>query len=225
MKRYLPFIIIAAVLGGVVLIVLIAGRSSTQTSNANQNLLDIPYRPPAGAEPPHAHGSPNAPVVLEEFGDFQCPPCHLLHPILKHIEADYGGRVRVIFRQFPLAEMHANAVQAARAAEAAAMQDRFWEMHNQLYEKQDEWKAVPNARAIFIDYARSLGMDGDRFARDMDGEAVYNRIIADGQRASALGVNGTPTVFLNNRELPYEDVRTSDRFRSVIDAALRQKGL
>ncbi|MBA2339127.1 MAG: thioredoxin domain-containing protein [Pyrinomonadaceae bacterium] len=225
MKRYLPFIIIAAVLAAVALIVLLAGGSSTPTSNTNQNLLNIPYRTPTGAEPPHAHGSPNAPIILEEFGDFQCPPCRLLHPVLKQIEADYDGRVRVIFRQFPLSDMHANALQAARAAEAAAMQDRFWEMHNQLYEKQDEWKAAPNARAMFIDYARSLGMDRDKFTRDMDGEAVYNRIIADGQRAHALGVNGTPTVFLNNRELQYDDIRVSSRLRSVIDAALRQKGL
>jgi len=225
MKRYLPFVIIAAVLAAVAFVVLFAGGRSAPTPNTNQNLLNIPYRAAAGAEPPHAHGSPNAPVVLEEFGDFECPPCRRLHPVLKQIETDYSGRVRVIFRQLPLSEMHANALPAARASEAAAMQDRFWEMHNLLYEKQDEWKAKPNARLTFVEYARTLGMDADKFARDMDGEAVYDRIIADGQRANSLGVNGTPTVLLNNRELSYADISAAHRFRSLIDAALREKGL
>src|SRR5437870_13115253 len=137
MKRYLPFAIIITVfliaIGAGVLLFRVkqqriaAAKSAAEAAAAKASLLRT-----LGAEPPHARGAADAPVTLEEFGDFECRPCGNLSPILEKIEQDYGSRLRVIFRQCPLA-MHKHALDAARASEAAGRQGRFWEMHDLLY--------------------------------------------------------------------------------------------
>ena len=135
MRRYLPFLIVGAVLiltvgGGLLLF-----RSHTSTP------LKIAVGKP-GAEPPYIRGSANARVTLEEFGDFQCPPCSFLAATLLKVEHDYAESVRVVFRQFPLA-MHPHAMTAARAAEAAGLQGRFWEMHDLLFQNATVWGKEP----------------------------------------------------------------------------------
>ena len=224
MRRYLPFIIIAAVL----LVALVTGAllfRSAQPPAAQQipTTLTATAPGPPGAQPPHIKGAQNAPVVLEEFGDFQCPPCAALHPELKKIEAAYGAQVSIVFRHFPLTKLHKNALAAARASEAAARQNRFWEMHNQLYVNQAKWSDAPDVRPIFIGYARDLGLDTERFTRDMNDNETVARILADLRRGESLGVTGTPTVFLNNRELPYETLKSDVTLRAAIDAALNGK--
>ena len=222
MKRYLPFIIIAGVLllavGGGALLFRSAPPATTQPSTSGDTTANaLP-----GAQPPHIRGTPNASVTLEEFGDFQCPPCGRLHPLLQKIEADYHDRLRVVFRHYPLTRIHKHALTAAHAAEAAGMQGRFWEMHDLLYEKQAKWTDAPDARSLFIDYARSLGLDINRFTRDMDSTQVSMRIIQDQRRAETMRVSATPTVFINNRELPPESM-TIDGIHAAIDAALGSK--
>ncbi|MGH9906382.1 MAG: DsbA family protein, partial [Pyrinomonadaceae bacterium] len=131
MKRYLPFVIILGVLG----VTVAAGyylMRPRQASNASPNTPRASASPAAtarvsssanpGAEPPHAVGPAAAPVTLEEFGDFECPPCAMLHPVLKTMEKEFGPRLRVIFREFPLVPTHQHALEAARTAEAAGMQ-------------------------------------------------------------------------------------------------------
>src|SRR4051794_18036201 len=127
MRRFLPFIIIGAVLlifGGGGLLLLRAKLAPISIKTA----VGKP-----GAEPTHVRGGERAAVTLEEFGDFQCPPCGILSTTLQKVEKDYGDRIRVIFREFPLT-MHAHAMTAASAAEAAGLQGRFWEMHDILFE-------------------------------------------------------------------------------------------
>ena len=223
-RNYLPFIIIGVVLaiavgGGVLLF-----RSSRPPVATIPNTLTVP--PPAiapGAQPPHARGSTAAPAVIEEFGDFQCPPCGQLHPILKKIEADYGARLGVIFRHFPLPSLHKHAYDAARAAEAAGRQGRFWEMHDKLYENQSKWSAAADARSLFVEYARSLGLNTEQFRNDLDALEVNSRVLADQRRGASLGVTGTPTLFLNGREVPATSI-TSEGLRAAIDAALGARG-
>ena len=224
MRRYLPFVIIAAVLLLASLSGVLLFRSAQRpaTQQIPPTLTATAPGPP-GAQPPHIKGAQNAPVVLEEFGDFQCPPCAALHPELKKIEAAYGDRVSVVFRHFPLTKLHKNALAAARASEAAARQNRFWEMHNQLYVNQAKWSDAPDVRPIFIGYARDLGLDTERFTRDMNDNETVARILADLRRGESLGVTGTPTVFLNNRELPYETLKSDVTLRAAIDAALNGK--
>jgi protein-disulfide isomerase len=225
MKRFLPFFIILLVLG----LALGAGwylkRKSDQpvpTSPNNAPVLPvnrISSSADPGADPPHAVGRTDAPVTLEEFGDFECPPCGLLHPVLKQIEKEYGSRVRIIFREFPLAPAHPHALAAARAAEAAGLQGKFWEMHDLLYEDQKAWHAVFDVRPIFEGYATRAGVDLARFRRDINSTTVEQRIFLDGKRAHSLGVKGTPTIFLNGRELPFEALPL-DKLRRLIDGEL-----
>lgn len=176
-----------------------------------------------GADPPHAVGPATAPVTLEEFGDFQCPPCGLLHPVLKDMEKEFGSQIRVIFREFPLGQTHQHAIAAARAAEAAGMQGKFWEMHDMLFTNQRNWKDAFDARPTFEDYAVKVGLDLQRYRRDVASKEVEQRIALDGRRANALGVSGTPTVFMNGREVPFESL-PPERLRPLIQAELRALG-
>jgi protein-disulfide isomerase len=156
-----------------------------------------------GADPPHALGPANAPVTLEEFGDFQCPPCGLLHPVLKTMEKEFGDKLRVVFREYPLVPSHQHALSAARAAEAAGLQGKFWEMHDLIFENQKGWDKAFDARPIFEGYAQKIGLDMTRYRTDLTSQIVEQRIFQDGKRAHALGVQGTPTVFMNGREVPF----------------------
>ncbi len=237
MKRALPFVII-----GVVLVA--AGAVAWYLTRAAVPTPPAPTPPPAtssaspgapasntpapvtepGGEPPHARGDATAPVTLEEFGDFQCPPCGLLHPILEELEAEFGPRrLRVIFRQFPLAQTHAHAVNAARASEAAGVQGRFWEMHDMIFENQNAWKDVFDARPVFEGYAKKIGLDLEMYRRDIGSQVVERRIFLDGKRGQALGVTGTPTVFLNGREVPFQSL-PADKLRVLISNALIAAG-
>ena len=231
MKRILPFVLIAIVLGAGLLTVRYLQRASSESPS--RILPAAPLSPSTsslspdgasqkepGATPPHSHGNPNAPVTLEEFGDFQCPPCGMLHPILKDMEAQFGpANVRVIFREFPLVPAHAHALAAARSAEAAALQGKFWEMHDMIYEHQKDWHEVFDVRPIFEGYAKQIGLDVEQFRRDITSEVVDRRIFLDGKRAHALGVTGTPTVFINGREIPFESL-AADKLKVIINNEL-----
>ena len=146
----------------------------------------------------------SSPVVLEEYGDYQCPPCGLLYPELKKIEAEYGNQVQIVFHHFPLRTIHKNALAAAHAAEAARNQKKFWEMHDRLYRNQSAWAEAADPREIFVSYARELGLNVEQFRTDMESNQVDQRISADMQRGTSLGVTGTPTVFLDTHLLRYE---------------------
>ncbi|HEY2615513.1 MAG TPA: thioredoxin domain-containing protein [Chthoniobacterales bacterium] len=214
MKRYLPFLIISAVL------ILALGSGALFYRYRSQP----PPRPAygkAGAEPPHLRGSPRASVILEEFGDFQCFPCSVLWTTLKKVEPDYGKRLAVIFREHPL-PMHPYALDAARAAEAAGLQGRFWEMYDLLYQNHAAWSKGPFVRPSFRQYAATLGLDLARFDSDMDGSEVTKRIAADQVRGDSLGVDRTPIIFLNGERLA-ANARSVDGLHAAIDAALKPK--
>lgn len=236
MKRYLPYAIIAGVL-----IIALAGfallwRSSNQTNLATQPFTQpatsattqngAPNSTPApqvplGPDNPHVRGGANAKVTLEEYGDYQCPPCGQLYPELRAIEKEYGDQIRFVFRQYPLA-IHNHAFEAAHAAEAAALQGHFWEMHDLLYQNQNNWAILPDVRPVFIQYATDLKLNVDRFTKDMDGQEVATRVLADGERGKAVGVVGTPTVFINGRQLRPEVV-TPEGLRMALDYMLGKK--
>jgi len=169
----------------------------------------------------HARGSADAPVTLEEFGDFQCPPCGRLAGPLQEIEKDYGTRLRVIFRNFPFA-IHEHAREAACAAEAAGLQGHFWEMHDLLYREQSNWSKTKDVQPLFTSYAGTLGLDLDRFEKDIDSEKVKEKVESDQNRGDALGVKNTPTIFINNQSVPSTSLNPT-ALRAAIDAALREK--
>ena len=230
MRRYLPFVIV-----GAVLLLTLGGGFLLFRSKSGPPLKIATGKP--GAEPAHIRGSGKARVTLEEFGDFQCPPCGFLAATLLKVEHDYADSVRVIFRQFPLA-MHQHAMTAASAAEAAGLQGRFWEMHDLLFQNSPQWgkpSAPPAAapgqlvpappeeavkvRATFAEYATKLGLDVERFKKDMNSEEVKARIKLDQERGDSIGVNRTPVLFIEGVQIPFSSLDEKE-LRGVIDAAL-----
>lgn len=212
-KSWLPL----ALIGGVLALAIVGGfwfmRSAQQTPT-----VSVAAGSP-GANPPQVKGRADARVTIEEFGDYQCPPCGALYPELEKIMADYGDRVRLVFRHYPLVRIHPNALAAAHAAEAAGMQGKFWEMHDQLYRGQKSWERSGDVRGAFAAYARTLGLDAERFSRDMSGDAVDTRVTADHERAKSLGVDSTPVLFVNGRKLPFS-AQTGKDLRAAVEAAL-----
>ncbi|HKZ81228.1 MAG TPA: thioredoxin domain-containing protein [Pyrinomonadaceae bacterium] len=161
-------------------------------------------------------------VTLEEFGDYQCPPCGALHPELKRIKQEYGQRVRFMFRNLPLTKIHANALAAAQAAEAARLQGRFWEMHDRLFESQTGWTTDNDPRPVFLKYAHDIGLDLDRFAQDLDGPQVQERLVADQRLAESLGLDSTPTIIIDGRQLRPE-ATTPEGIRKGLELMLTKK--
>ena len=176
-----------------------------------------------GAEPAHTLGSANARAHIEEFGDFQCPPCSMFHPILEQMHEEFGDKLRITFREYPLPG-HNHAMAAASAAEAAGMQKKFWEMHALIYEHQAEWKDRYEVAPIFEGYAKQIGLDIERWKRDVQSEQVSQRIFLDNRRGHSMGVKGTPTAFLNGRELPFETLMAADKLRAVIQNEIDATG-
>lgn len=229
MKRVLPLVIIGGVLVAVVagaLILFRAKRTETApfTSQGTTSPATTPSTAPLSASPENIVSPVPSGVVVtvEEYGDYQCPPCGLLHPEMKKIELEYGTRINFVFRNLPLPQIHKNALLAAKAAEAARLQKRFWEMHDRLYETQNAWKDEGDPRVIFTHYARELGLDTERFAQDMDGIDVQRRLTEDKQQAASLGIEGTPTVLIEGRQLKFEST-TGEGIRKGIDLMLARK--
>jgi protein-disulfide isomerase len=215
MKRSLPFLIIGVVL---LLAVGVAWKLLRAKQPATENILTTTSAPDT-AKPKPASGHV---VTMEEYGDYQCPPCGQLYPELKKIEAEYGGNLRIVFRHLPLTKMHKNALGAAHAAEAAGRQNRFWEMHDLIYLNQKVWSDEADARPVFIGYARDLGLDVARFTKDMDSREVDEKITADTRQAEAQGITGTPTLVLDGNQLRPE-ATTPVGIRRAIDFLLSRK--
>src|SRR5919106_4744012 len=175
MKRYLPFIIV----GGVALATLGSGTMLYRAKRPQvKNIPDSQSVPAKGDTPAHVRGNPEAAVTLEEFADFQCPPCSQFAPFAEELLREYDSRLRVVFRNFPL-PAHEHAREAALAAEAAGFQQKFWEMHDTLYREQTAWSKAPNARELFESYAGTLGLNLDLFKRDMVSDKARERVDSD----------------------------------------------
>lgn len=232
MKKYLPFaiifiVLVAAIGGSFVLLKNRGGTTAnpnstfaTNTPNPSSSATNQPPNESAGLTRPKVKVS--SPVVIEEYGDYQCPPCGQLYPELKQIETEYGDQVRIVFHHFPLMKMHKNALMAAHAAEAARNQNKFWEMHDRLYRNQKEWADLDDPKPVFEFYARQLNLKLDQFNSDLQSNVIDQRIIADIQRGTSLGVTGTPTVFLDSHLLRYE-ATNADGLRRGINILLEQK--
>ena len=219
MKRYLPFIIVAVVA------IATLGSGAMLYRAKLPHPLTIPedksVSGKADAESMHIRGNADAPVTLEEFGDFQCPPCGSISSFLDELVKEYDPHLRIIFRNFPLS-MHEHARDAAVAAEAAGLQGRFWEMHDVLYREQATWSKADNARELFESYAGMIGLNLDQFKKDMEGEKARARVDSDQERANSLGVKVTPDVFINDRQIGLA-AKTPEGIRAAVDAALKEK--
>lgn len=159
-------------------------------------------------------GPEQAKVSIVEYSDFQCPFCARVVPTLNQIRETYGDQVNLVYKHLPL-RIHPEAQPAAAAAEAAGLQGKFWEMHDKIFAGQREL-----SDAKYVEWARELGLDLERFDRDRKSEAVRARIAQDEQEAERFGVSGTPAFFINGRFL--SGAQPFDAFQRVIDDELKR---
>lgn len=166
-------------------------------------------------------GPSDSEVVLIEYGDFQCPGCGALFPELEQVKAELGNQFLFVFRHFPLVSIHPNAMAAHRAAEAAGQQARFFEMHDILFTRQNEWSQASNASAIFEAYAEELQLNMDQFRTDVASEEVFARISMQMDSGNQLGISSTPSLLLNGQKIdnPANPGELKQVIQDAIDAA------
>jgi protein-disulfide isomerase len=185
--------------------------------------LDASAAPAAGGG--RIRGTADAPITLVEYGDYQCPTCGIYHPITTELLSRYPGKLKLEFHHYPLIQAHSNAMAAALAAEAAGDQGKFWEMHDLIFEHQQQWGDLrnpnPNAEAIFIQYAVQIGLDSNKFMQAMRSPSVRDRVLADVTKGNPI-VKGTPTFVLDGEVLP--NLPSLDWFVDYIDRRLATLG-
>ena len=195
---------------GLVGVYAVTSKKDTNTKTGTQSKLSN-----------HVIGKNSKKVTLVEYGDFQCPACGAYYPIVKQLKAKYANDIQFQFRNFPLTQIHQNARAGSRAAEAAAKQGKFWEMHDKLYEGQSTWESSKNVAPIFEGYAQELGLDMAQYKKDFAGTEVNDIINADYAEGIKLGVDSTPSFFLQGKKIT-ENPKTLEAFSKLIDDAIKQ---
>lgn len=169
----------------------------------------------------HKQGAGKKGVTLIEYGDLQCPACKSYYPLVKQVQQAYGDDITFQFRNYPLTQIHPHAFEAARAAEAAGKQGKFFEMHDLMYENQDTWTQAPDVEAVFETYAQQLGLNIDQFKSDVASEAVADTINADIKAGQAAGADATPTFVLDGKKI--NNPGDLAGFKQLIDAEIANK--
>lgn len=168
----------------------------------------------------NSKGDSASKVVVTEFGDFQCPACGNIEKSLEAtVLPQLGGKINFVFKHFPLTQVHKNALSSAYASESAAEQGKFWEMHDVLYAKQDEWSELADPQAKYEAYATQIGLDIAKFKSDMKASAVKARVERDKKLAEDLKLPGTPSFFVNG---VYIELNTVEDLSNAIQKALAQ---
>lgn len=170
------------------------------------------------------YGKEDSPVTLTEFVDFQCEACYAYYPYFKQVKELYKDQVRFQVRNFPITSGHQFAMQAARAAEAAARQGKFWEMHDKIFEGQKVWERTQNPQSYFDQYAEEVGLDMEKYRTDRDSSdvaAVINKDLAD---VKEIGGTGTPTFAVNGKKVENPGP-TAEGLSKMIEDALKEAGI
>ena len=189
MSRRFWFILIAIVVIFGVIYKFQAGNSKT-TSNSGAKGTS------------HVLGKGSTGITLVEWGDYECPYCAQYAPFVKQAQAAFNDKIYFQFRNLPLTQIHPNALQAARAAEAAGLQNKFWEMHDALYSTQQSWASLSNPTSVFVNIAKQLGLNTTQFNSDMNSETVNNLINGDKNDFAKTGFEeGTPTFTIDGKQV------------------------
>lgn len=165
----------------------------------------------------HIKGKENASVTLVEYGDFECPDCRQAYPIVEEVQRIEADKLRVVFRHFPLSQIHLHALHAAYAAEAAAKQGKFWEMHNLLLENQEALEDQD-----LLAYAKNLNLDIQQFKKDMISEEIAKKVKDDFMSGVRSGGNGTPTFFING--IRFDGLYEVDSLQKAVELISKHKG-
>jgi protein-disulfide isomerase len=216
-KRF--WAVVAAIMVIFVGIVVVNNRNKDDSSSGAKNNS-------SASATNHAKGDNAKNVTLVEYGDFQCPVCSVYEPTIQEVVKKYEKDIKFQFRHFPLQQIHANAFAASRAAEAASKQGKFWEMHDQLYLNQNAWSSAGDPVSTFTQYAKTIGISPEQFKTDFNSKAVNDAVNADIAAGNKLKVSGTPTFYLNGKELELKELVGSDnspsvdKFSKLIDEAI-----
>lgn len=207
-----------------------AATYSSQSESVPQEKVDVApvesveeesYESPDVAKDDHARGVGELQNVLMEYSDFQCPVCAPYASMVSAIEKEFRGKLTVVYRHFPKDTIHENARLAARAAEAAGTQGKFWQMHDLLYQKQNEWSANVQPQDAMILYAKALLLDIKKFTEDMAGQEVETTIQKDFESGQSARVDTVPTFFFNGKKIPAP--HTIEEFKKIIAQELEIK--
>jgi len=177
----------------------------------------------AVTEDEHIKGNPEAPVTIIEYSDFQCPACAAMYPRVKAITRDFSDDVRFVYRHFPLTQIHPNAQLAGQASEAADMQGTFWEYHDLLFERQNDWAQLRggDVEDFFVGLAGELELDTEKFRQDMESREARTAVVEDSRDAAAANLPGTPTFFMNGEIIATPT--TYDAFATLIRDELQRQ--
>lgn len=212
--------ILAAIIVGLGLIFWFSGSKNNKNSSTSSNSTQATS---------HIQGLGKKGVTLMEYGDYQCPVCGAYYSTVKQVSIKYNQDIFFQFRNLPLTQIHPNAFAAARAAEAAGKQGKYFEMHDALYEQQNSWSNVSNPVPVFQSYAQQLGLDVTKFNSDYSSAAVNDAIQAD---VAAFGKTGqqeaTPTFYIDGKYVPNDKLIDGSgpsvaKFSEAIDAAIAAK--
>ena len=194
-------VVVVGLLGGLIMYTR-ATNPSIDVSNVNNNSI-LAATADSGNIADHVEGNAQSKVVLYEYGDFQCPSCGSAYPNVKTLMDEYGDRIALVFRNFPLTSIHPNAKAAATAAEAAGLQGEYWPMHDLLYSNQNSWVSLDaNKRTdAFVGFANQLGLDTNKFKTDLANKDINAKITFDMELGKENGASATPTFFLDGAKL------------------------
>ncbi len=190
--------------------------NATQSANAQDgNIAD------------HVFGKLGGKVTLIEYGDYQCPACGTVHSTIRPIVELYKDKLQFVFRNFPLTSIHPNGKAAAAVVEAAGLQGKFWEMHNKIYESQEAWSNLSGTeRTNFFDgYAKDLDLNVKKFDTDIASKDVNDKIAYDAAIGFKIGVDATPTFYLNGKKLDIAMSSSEAKMKAVINAELKKAGI
>ncbi len=168
----------------------------------------------------HRLGNPNAKVTVIEFADLQCPACKAFDPIVTQVIAEYPDRVNFVFKHFPLATIHQNAILGAMATEAAAAQGKFWEMKKTLYENQADWSTSLDSKNKVVALAVSIGLNKEKFEADLLNKDLEAKVFTDLKEATNLKLQGTPSFIINNKKVEGINLGSVEKFKAYLDKEL-----
>jgi protein-disulfide isomerase len=222
--RWIIFSVIAV--GILAILILSSGKSSIDVSNINADAVQAGSSQ-NGNIGDHVFGKTDSKVTLIEYGDFQCPPCANIYPVVKSLTEKYKNQLQYVFRNFPIADLHPNAKAAAASAEAAGLQGKYWEMHDKLYEAQNDWSNLSSSErtTLFDSLAKGLNLDMKKFDADMSSSSVASKINFDIALGTKVSVSGTPSFFLNGKKLETSAYSTEAIFKDTINAQLKKAGI
>ncbi len=171
----------------------------------------------------HIEGQGQDGITLMEYGDYECPYCEEYYPVVKQVAQEYNNQIFFQFRNLPLTQIHQNAFAGARAAEAAGLQGKFWQMHDLLYEDQSQWVNSSDPETYFDGYAQQLGLNVAQFKQDFASAQVNNLINADLSAFAATGLQeATPTFLLDGKQI--QPSASVSSFEQLINAEIKKKG-